>query len=66
MEGTVKYFNESKGYGFIQQKDRGVDVFFHKIELNRSGIYKVQIGDIISYEIQQNQKGLYAVNIRKT
>ncbi len=49
--GTVKFFNHSKGYGFIQPEDGGKDVFVHIGELERSGISNIEEGDKVRFEL---------------
>lgn len=58
--GTVKFFNESKGFGFIAPDDGGKDVFVHANGL--SGI-SITEGDKVSYETEEGKKGLNAVNV---
>jgi CspA family cold shock protein len=58
--GTVKFFNESKGFGFITPDDGGKDVFVHANELNGNTITE---GDKVSYDVEEGQKGLNAVNV---
>ncbi len=58
--GTVKFFNEGKGFGFIEPEDGGKDIFVHVSGLN--GI-KITEGDKVSYETEEGQKGLNAVNV---
>ena len=58
--GTVKFFNESKGFGFITPDDGGKDVFVHASGLNGLSINE---GDKVSFEVEEGQKGLNAVNI---
>ena len=58
--GTVKFFNESKGFGFIAPDDGGKDVFVHLNGLNGISIYE---GVKVSYDVEQGQKGLNAVNV---
>jgi cold shock protein len=60
--GTVKWFNEKKGYGFIEQED-GPDVFVHHTGINSSGFRTLNEGDRVSFEIEQGQKGPAAVNV---
>jgi len=58
--GTVKFFNESKGFGFITPDDGGKDVFVHASGLNGLSINE---GDKVSFDVEEGQKGLNAVNI---
>ena len=57
--GTVKFFNESKGYGFITPDDGGRDVFVHANGLNDT----INEGDKVSYDVEEGKKGLNAVNV---
>ena len=59
--GTVKFFNGSKGFGFITPDDGGKDVFVHINGLN--GI-SIDEGDKVSYDVEEGQKGLNAVNVQ--
>jgi len=58
--GTVKFFNESKGFGFITPDDGGKDVFVHVNGLNGNSISE---GDKVTYEVEEGKKGLNAVNV---
>ncbi|MGQ7606979.1 cold-shock protein, partial [Streptococcus suis] len=58
--GTVKFFNETKGFGFITPENGGDDVFVHISGLKD----QVREGDSVSYEIENGKKGLNAVNVR--
>jgi CspA family cold shock protein len=58
--GTVKFFNDSKGFGFIAPDDGSKDVFVHKNGL----VDKIIEGDNVSYDVEQGQKGLNAVNVK--
>jgi CspA family cold shock protein len=60
--GTVKWFNEKKGYGFIEQED-GPDVFVHHTGINSSGFRTLNEGDQVTFDIEQGQKGPSAVNV---
>ena len=60
--GTVKWFNETKGFGFIQQ-DTDPDVFAHFKEISSSGFKTLYEGQRVSFNIAQGQKGLTATNI---
>ncbi|AEL28047.1 MULTISPECIES: cold-shock protein [Cyclobacterium] len=59
QEGTVKFFNEEKGYGFITPSDSGKDIFVH----NSGLIDEIRENDKVSYEEEQGRKGLNAVNV---
>ena len=60
--GTVKWFNDSKGFGFIEQED-GPDVFVHHSAINSSCFTSLNEGDQVSFDIEQGQKGLAAANV---
>jgi len=64
-EGTVKWFNESKGYGFITPDDGGKDLFVHFSAISAEGYKVLQEGDRVSFEEEQGPKGLQAVNVEK-
>lgn len=57
--GTVKFFNNAKGFGFITPDDGGKDVFVHANNLNDD----INEGDKVSYEVEETQKGLNASNV---
>lgn len=61
--GTVKWFNEKKGYGFIEQEN-GPDVFVHHSGINSSGFRTLNEGDRVEFDIEQGQKGPAAVNVK--
>ncbi|MCZ6506990.1 MAG: cold-shock protein [Acidobacteria bacterium] len=63
-EGTVKWFNESKGYGFISQED-GSDVFVHYSAIQGDGFRTLNEGDRVSFEIGDGPKGPHAVNVSR-
>ena len=58
--GTVKFFNESKGFGFITPEDGSKDVFVHANGL----IDEIREGDKVSYDIEETQKGLSAIDVK--
>ena len=60
-KGTVKFFNEEKGFGFIKPDDSGQDVFVHKTGL----IDRIAEDDEVEFEVEQGQRGLNAVNVKK-
>lgn len=60
QEGTVKFFNESKGFGFIKPSNGGPDVFVHVSDLN--GL-QLRENDKVTFEVKNGKKGLNAVNI---
>ena len=61
--GTVKWFNETRGYGFIQQTD-GPDVFAHYNEIASEGFKTLAEGQAVEFGVTQGQKGPQAVNIK--
>jgi len=65
MNGTVKWFNDEKGYGFIQQENGESDVFVHFRQVNRTNGGRVTLvqGQKVSYQIGQGQKGPQAENV---
>ena len=60
--GTVKWFDDRKGYGFIEQED-GPDVFVHHSGIEGSGFKSLKEGDRVTFEIEQGKKGPAAVNV---
>ncbi len=60
--GIVKWFNDKKGYGFIEQED-GPDVFVHHSGINAAGFKTLKEGDRVEFEIEQGKKGPSAVNV---
>ena len=66
MHGTVKWFNSSKGYGFITSNDVQDDVFVHYTAIDGDGYKSLNEGDEVSFEIIQGKKGPTATNVIKT
>ena len=62
--GTVKWFNESKGFGFIQPDDGGPDAFAHFSAIQTEGYKSLKEGARVDFELTQGPKGLMALNIR--
>ena len=63
--GTVKWFSDAKGYGFISQSD-GDDVFVHHTQIQGEGFKTLEEGDNVTFDITEGPKGLQASNVQKT
>ncbi len=60
MEGTVKFFNNTKGFGFIKPSDSGEDIFVHSSGL----IDEIRENDQVEFDVEEGKKGLNAVNVK--
>ena len=58
--GTVKFFNNARGFGFITPDDGGKDLFVHKNDL----VDEITEGDKVSYDVEESEKGLSAINVK--
>ena len=61
-KGIVKWFNESKGFGFIARED-GDDVFVHHTSISGSGFKSLSEGQAVTFDVEKTQKGLRAINV---
>lgn len=65
MKGKVKWFNESKGFGFIEREDGLGDVFIHYADIQSKGFKTLHEGEMVEFNIVDSGKGPKAVNVRK-
>ncbi|MCG3138920.1 MAG: putative cold shock protein A [Phycisphaerae bacterium] len=65
MEGTVKWFNDAKGFGFIKPTDGEQEVFVHHSDIVADGFRSLQENDRVEYDLVKGDKGPKAVNVRK-
>jgi len=64
-EGTVKWFDNKKGFGFIEQDDGDEDVFVHYSSVVMDGFKTLEEGDRVSFDVMQGEKGLRAANVQR-
>ncbi|MDA8431448.1 MAG: cold shock domain-containing protein [Nitrospiraceae bacterium] len=64
VEGTIKWFNEKKGFGFIQQ-DNGPDIFVHYSSIAGDGFKTLAEGERVKFDIEEGAKGPKAINVEK-
>jgi CspA family cold shock protein len=64
--GTVKWFSDQKGYGFVTPEDGSKDVFVHHTAIQGEGFKSLQEGQIVEFEITQGPKGPQATNVTKS
>ena len=64
-QGTVKFFNAGKGYGFIAPDEGGDDVFVHYSVIQQEGFKKLDEGDRVEYEVERGPKGFQATTVTK-
>ena len=65
INGKVKWFNPTKGFGFIERGDNEKDVFVHVSALRKAGMNGLDEGQAMTFEIEEGPKGPYAVNLQK-
>ena len=65
-KGTVKWFNDQKGYGFITPEDGSKDVFVHHSAITGSGFKSLREGEVVEFEVTQGPKGPQATNVNKS
>ena len=66
LNGTVKWFNDAKGYGFIKREDKEKDIFVHFSAVKNSGLKYLKEGEQLTFEVEYSDKGPSAINLQKT
>mgnify|MGYP000029136817 FL=1 len=66
LKGKVKWFNGTKGYGFIEREDKQKDVFVHSSAVKAAGLKFLNEGDELTFDVEDSPKGPSAVNLQKT
>ena len=66
LKGKVKWFNGTKGYGFIEREDKEKDVFVHSSAVRDAGLKYLNEGDELTFEVENGEKGPSAVKLQKT
>ena len=66
LQGKVKWFNPTKGYGFIEREDKEKDVFVHASAVREAGLKYLKEGDELTFEVEDGEKGPAAVKLQKT
>ena len=64
--GTVKWFNDQKGYGFIKQEGVTEDIFVHHTAIKMEGFRTLAPGEVVEFEVKKDQNGLKAINVTRT
>ena len=65
IQGKIKWFNGTKGFGFIARDDKEKDVFIHISALRKSGLTRLDEGQAVTFEVAEGPKGLNAINVKK-
>lgn len=63
--GKVKWFNNQKGFGFIQREGSNIDVFVHYSSILSEGFKSLVEGDVVNFEVREEEKGPQAINVKK-